>query len=152
MTGSDLFEERRLIDGARRGDEASFEKLYRRHRDYVLKIAARYGVTGDAALDVLQETFFYFFRKLPTFEHRARFTTFLYPVVKNLALKKKMNGVRLVPFEAVQTLSDEHREVALLRFVDDMSLQEIAEALAIPIGTVKSRLHHALDRLRDHRE
>lgn len=168
----DLFEEKRLIDGARRGDDKAFEKLYRSHRDYVMKIAARFGVTGDAALDVLQETFFYFFRKLPDFEHRARFTTFLYPVVRNLSLKKKMNGSRLVPFgesgideqripggrpaedpgerfaEAVRGLSGEHQEVALLRFVDGMSLQEIAEALNIPLGTVKSRLHNALTRLR----
>ncbi|MBC8468275.1 MAG: hypothetical protein H8D56_02285 [Planctomycetes bacterium] len=38
-----------------------------------------------------------------------------------------------------------------MRFVDDMSLQEIAAALNIPLGTVKSRLHHALQRLRDDR-
>ena len=83
-----------------------------------------------------------------------------------------MNGARLVPFgesgidegripggrpaedpgerfaEAVRSLSGEQREVALLRFVDGMSLQEIAEALDIPLGTVKSRLHHLLSRLR----
>jgi RNA polymerase sigma-70 factor (ECF subfamily) len=38
--------------------------------------------------------------------------------------------------------------VLLLRFVDGFSLNEIAEALEIPLGTVKSRLHHALDSLR----
>ncbi len=41
------------------------------------------------------------------------------------------------------------REVVLMRFVDDLSLQEIAAALAIPTGTVKSRLHNALATLRD---
>jgi len=40
------------------------------------------------------------------------------------------------------------REVLLLRFVDGLSLQEIADALEIPLGTVKSRLHHALETLR----
>ena len=36
-----------------------------------------------------------------------------------------------------------HREVLLLRFVDGLPLQEIATALGLPLGTVKSRLHHA---------
>jgi RNA polymerase sigma-70 factor (ECF subfamily) len=40
------------------------------------------------------------------------------------------------------------REVLLMRFVDDMELSEIAAALSIPHGTVKSRLHHALRTLR----
>ena len=35
-----------------------------------------------------------------------------------------------------------------MRFVDDMSLQQIADALGIPLGTVKSRLHNAIDQLR----
>ena len=37
-----------------------------------------------------------------------------------------------------------HREVLLMRYVDDMSLEEISTALAIPLGTVKSRIHNAL--------
>lgn len=45
-------------------------------------------------------------------------------------------------------LPETHREVVLMRFVDDMSLGEIAEALGIPLGTVKSRLHNALETLR----
>ena len=45
-------------------------------------------------------------------------------------------------------LPETHREVVLMRFVDDLSLAEIAEALAIPVGTVKSRLHNALETLR----
>ena len=49
-------------------------------------------------------------------------------------------------------LPEEQREVLLMRFVDDMSLQEIAAALSIPIGTIKSRIYHALQKLRgDHR-
>jgi RNA polymerase sigma-70 factor (ECF subfamily) len=48
-------------------------------------------------------------------------------------------------------LPDEQREVLLMRFVDDLSLQEIAAALDIPLGTVKSRLHNALQVLRNDR-
>ena len=48
-------------------------------------------------------------------------------------------------------LPDQQREVLLMRFVDDMSLQEIAAALDIPLGTVKSRLHNSLQILRSDR-
>ncbi len=50
--------------------------------------------------------------------------------------------------ELLRDLSDAHREVVLLRFVDDLPLEEIAQALEIPLGTVKSRLHHAIASLR----
>ena len=46
---------------------------------------------------------------------------------------------------------DEQREVLFMRFVDDMSLQEIAVVLNIPLGTVKSRLHISLHTLRSDR-
>jgi len=46
-------------------------------------------------------------------------------------------------------LSQDHREVLLLRFVDGLSLEEISSAMDIPVGTVKSRLHNALKLLRE---
>ena len=48
----------------------------------------------------------------------------------------------------MSALPDAHREVVLMRYVDGMTLREIAEALGAPLGTVKSRLHHALNTLR----
>ncbi|MHC4509587.1 MAG: sigma-70 family RNA polymerase sigma factor, partial [Planctomycetota bacterium] len=51
----------------------------------------------------------------------------------------------------LKVLPEPQREVLLMRFVDTMSQQEIAEALAIPLGTVKSRLHNALQTLRNDR-
>ena len=45
-------------------------------------------------------------------------------------------------------LPETHREVLLMRFVDGLALEEIARALDIPLGTVKSRMHNALASLR----
>lgn len=44
----------------------------------------------------------------------------------------------------VSAVPEIHREVLIMRYVDDMSLEEIASALSIPLGTVKSRVHNAL--------
>ena len=46
--------------------------------------------------------------------------------------------------QSLASLSDAHREILLMRFVDEMTQPEIAAALDLPLGTVKSRLHHAI--------
>jgi RNA polymerase sigma-70 factor (ECF subfamily) len=157
-----------LIDGANRGDADAFERLYRRHRDWVATVAYRYTGDRDEAADVMQDTFAYWFAKFPGFVLTARTTTFLYPVIKNLCvdrLRKRQVTVDIdaladvLPAPDSPTSSDVHRylqglapsqrEVVLLRFVDDLSLAQIGEMLGIPLGTVKSRLHNALRALKD---
>ncbi len=54
--------------------------------------------------------------------------------------------------QAVAGLPEEHRSVLMLRFFEEASLAEIAAALGIPVGTVKSRLHHGLEKLRQREE
>ena len=50
--------------------------------------------------------------------------------------------------QGIDRLPRKHREVVLLRFFEDAALPEIAAVLGCSLGTVKSRLHHALDKLR----
>lgn len=52
-------------------------------------------------------------------------------------------------WDAVRRLDERYRAVVVLRFLNDMSLEDIAQALDIPVGTVKSRLHVAMKRLRE---
>lgn len=165
--------DQQLIAEANRGDGAAFEALYERYRDWAAGLALRFTGDRETALDVMQDAFLYLLSKFPGFVLTSQFKTFLYPVVKHQALaakrKRRMassaDEVRprnagesaAKPEEAelaalraaLHSLDAEHREVLLLRFADDLSLQEIALAMQIPLGTVKSRLHHALTRLRD---
>lgn len=161
-----------LIAAINCGDAAAFEVLYFRYRDWVTGLACRLTGDSDAALDVLQETFLYFLRKFPGFRLTANFKTFLYPAVRNLSIAARRKAARYqaTPAELEQlehapappvadtetadlqlvlgALPEEQREVLRLRFVDELSLAEIAEAMEIPLGTVKSRLHNALQSLR----
>lgn len=159
-----------LVADLNAGDESAFEVLYFRHRDWVARLAFRFTGNNDDALDVLQETFAYLFRKFPGFVLSARMTTFLYPVVKNLSIAARRKSRREInldqlpePSPTMQLAGSDprnelgivlgelpagQREVVLMRFVDDLSLLEIAQALGIPEGTVKSRLHNALQTLR----
>ena len=164
--------DQQLVDAINGGDTRAFDALYFRYRDWVVRLATRFTGNADDALDVLQETFAYVFRKFPGFRLTASMTTFLYPVVTNLSIAAKRKRTRMASTDAVEApepaandstdprqqrseleavlagLPETHREVLLMRFVDGMSLQEIAAALAIPEGTVKSRIHNAVATLR----
>jgi RNA polymerase sigma-70 factor (ECF subfamily) len=158
-----------LIQQADQGNPEAFEALYHRHRDWVYRLAWRFTGNQADALDVLQETFLYLLGKSPGLHLTASLTTFLYPVVKHLSLnlrRRRAGGQidddillslpdsagpqtsRTELTAALATLPVEQREVVLMRFVDDMNLEDIAQALQVPTGTVKSRLHRALDALR----
>ncbi|HEY5911621.1 MAG TPA: sigma-70 family RNA polymerase sigma factor [Verrucomicrobiae bacterium] len=161
-----------LIAAINAGECAAFEVLYFRYRDWVAGLAYRFTDDEYAAQDVLQETFLYVLRKFPGFRLTANFKTFLYPAVRNLSIAARRKAERYQAGAAEQRqleqtpapeysrpstheleaalagLPGEQREVLVLRFVDALSLAEIAEAMGIPLGTVKSRLHNALETLR----
>ena len=160
-----------LVAALNSGDTSAFDTLYYRYRDWVLRLAHRLTGNADDALDVLQETFGYVFRKFPGFVLTARMTTFLYPVAKNLSIAARRKRRRHASDETASkplaenpvplaqardelalvlaSLPEGQREVLLMRFVDDMSLVEVAQVLGIPEGTVKSRLHNAIATLRN---
>ena len=167
----DARSDQELIRALNAGDASAFDALYWRYRDWCLRLAYRFTRDHDDALDALQESFAYVARKFPGFVLTASMTTFLYPVVKNSALAVRRKRRRLVtgsdetiavpsveatgsenPRDALaQVLAgipDPSREVLLMRFVDGLKLHEIAAALGVPVGTVKSRLHNALATLR----
>jgi RNA polymerase sigma-70 factor, ECF subfamily len=159
-----------LVRRINAGDERAFETLYVRHRDWTVRLAFRFTRNDADALDVLQESFTYLLRKVPRLHLAGRLTTLLYPVVKNLSIaanrkRRRMQigdlqtgdlpdpAVRSPEFQELsallQSIPEAQREVLLLRFVHDMQLDEIAQTLEIPLGTVKSRLHNALAALRE---
>jgi RNA polymerase sigma-70 factor (ECF subfamily) len=166
--------DRELIELANRGDPDAFEALYHRYRDWVYRLAWRFTGNRQDALDALQETFIYLLNKFPGFELTASMTTFLYPAVRHISLRIRGKSRRFASDEEILSelaapdseatercrselaavlavLPDTQREILLMRFVDDMSVQEVATALNIPLGTAKSRLHSALKTLRQDR-
>ncbi len=149
-------------------DADAFRELYLQHREFVYRVARRYSATDEDALDAAQDTFVYLLRKLPALKLTGKLTTYLHPIAKNTALARARAanrariGIALPPppappapsspdthlSEALNQLSDELREVVIMRLVEDMTVEEVATALDIPTGTVKSRLHNALAALR----
>jgi len=161
-----------LVQAANEGNAEAFESLYYRYRDWVYRLAFRFTRNHQQSLDVLQETFAYLLRKLPNLKLTASMTTFLYPVVKHVSITIGRKSRREKPADetlaetpspspeqagasraelaaVMKTLPDDQREIVLMRFVDDMSIEEIAKAIGIPAGTVKSRFYRALQTLRN---
>lgn len=163
-------DDRRLAAAAARGDPAAFEALYRRHGAWAVTVARRFTGSTAEALDVRQEAFAHLLAQGPGFELTRSVRAFLYPVIRHRALSTLRRRRRVValgpegpdgvaapggPGEAagdfdrlVRTLPRGQRDVLRLRFVQGLRLGEIAAALDVPLGTVKSRLHGALYALR----
>ena len=159
--------DQQLIAAANSGDPSAFDALYHRYKSWVISLATRFTGDADQALDVLQETFIYLLSKFPGFKLTSRLTTFLYPAVRNLSIAARRKRGRFAGGQealdsvaaatpamaselttVISALPEAQAEVVLMRFVDGFSLEEIGDALRIPLGTVKSRLHNALATLR----
>ena len=153
-----------LVDSAKRGDLRAYEELYRRHAGWVTSLARRLTGNEQDSLDVLQETFEYLWTKLPDLRLTSTVRALLYPVIKHKSVDRLRRRRKESPLDnaeelwtappeapfldMVKNLPSQQREVVVLRFAYDFRLAEIAEALEIPVGTVKSRLHNALVELR----
>jgi RNA polymerase sigma-70 factor (ECF subfamily) len=162
-----------LIARARRRDEAAWETLAREHQEAVFRLA--YLITGDPddAADVAQEAFIRAYGALDRFDTSRAVRPWLLSIAANLArnrlrslgrylaaLQRFARGEELVThdeaangesgllWQAVRRLSQADQEIIYLRYFLEMSEAETAEALQVAAGTVKSRTHRALGRLR----
>jgi RNA polymerase sigma-70 factor (ECF subfamily) len=154
-----------LVRRFQQGQEEAFVQLMRRHERRVYNLA--YRMLGDAeeARDAAQETFLSCFRNLGKFRGDAAFSTWLHRIAANVcfdALRKRSKGpVEAIRFHepvaapdhgdqtatsidvqrALLSVSPEFRAVLILHEIQDVPVEEIAAALELPVGTVKSRLH-----------
>jgi len=161
--------EREWVLRARRGDVDAFRHLVDLHDRRLLYFVLRFVADGETALDILQDVWLILFRRLPELRAPEAFRVWLYQIAHDRVVdllrrrrreeqahevlrnglveyeegpEERLEQVELV-HHALDQLSPEHREVLLLRFLEELSLEEIAEALRLSLGTVKSRLHYA---------
>jgi RNA polymerase sigma-70 factor (ECF subfamily) len=163
-----------LVERAKSGDEAAFTALVDLDGDRCYAIAYRILRDVEQAQDVVQQAFLMVWRDLPRLREVARYEVWLYRLVTNACFAELRRGRRwsgnvrplvdniptagdeMVSVDerdalerAFRTLSPEHRAVVVLHHHAGLPLASIAEALGVPVGTVKSRLHYATRSLRD---
>lgn len=156
-----------LARRAARGDTGAFEQLVERHQHRLYTLALRMTLSEADARDCVQEGLIAAWRSIHRFRGDARFSTWMYRIVVRKAYdvldRRARSAVpvaelaavaaaassdeRLDLIAALSRLEPEFRAVAVACDVLGMSMQEAAEALSVPPGTVRSRLHRARARL-----
>ena len=167
-----------IIARARRGDADAFEQLVTAYRNQVFRLALRMCGNEADADEVAQEAFLSAWKGLPNFRGESRFSTWLYQLTTHAAIDLMRREKRQAAAEdideitaaddgpspqqqvertetqreirsALMQLPEEYRQVLLLRFMQELSYEEIGRALKLPVGTVKSRLNRAKAQLKD---
>lgn len=159
-----------VTDMGNQRESKDIAAIAREHYDLVYRFCAR-RVGIDAAADTAQETFLTAQKALPKFKGASALTTWLLGIANNecrrMARRRRCEPptIELVEAgsseqhedtiinrhalqQALRKLSPEHREVVLLHEVEGLSYEEAALVMGVPVGTVKSRLHHAFANLR----
>ena len=161
-----------LIGRAQRGDEEAFASLAVATGDRLHAVAHRILRDTDLAEDATQQPLLSIWRDLPHLRDPARFDAWSYRVLvracyaEGRRTRRWTASLRLIsPIEVgaggegsvvdrdqldrgFRRLSIEHRAVVVLHHYLDLPLDEVADVLGIPAGTVRSRLHHAMRGLR----
>jgi RNA polymerase sigma-70 factor (ECF subfamily) len=156
-----------LAARAAKGDTAAFEELVLRHQDMLYTLALRVTLNEADARDCVQEGLLAAWRSIGRFRGDARFSTWAYRIVLRKAYDALDRRKRLPdptdelpattadpPAEdrlditaALATLEPDFRAVAVACDVIGLSMEEAADVLGVPTGTVKSRLFRARERL-----
>lgn len=176
MTAARSEEDRLLVDRFLGGDQKAFNELMAAHEDRVFGICLRIMRDRERALDAVQETFITVYRKADRFTGESAFSTWLYRVTTNTCydlhrkLKRRaadtlpditdpvdphteaaFTSVELRPdiARALATLTPEFRTAIVLADMEGLPLSDVAEALEVPLGTIKSRVFRARRQLAD---
>ena len=156
------------IRSCRAGDRDAFRFLVERYQAEAIGHAVAVLGNREDAKDAVQEAFLDAYQALGRFDATRRFYPWFYTILRNRCLKLAAKRRATVPLEipeifaagiegpeetlalekALAALPAPDREIVLLRHLDGLSYEELAERLSIPIGTVMSRLFQARRRLR----
>jgi len=146
------------------GDERALVELLARHEDTLYRTAYAYLKNEHDAVEAIQELTYRALKKMHTVKEPTYIATWLVRVMINICLDMKKKQEKFVynhnvenastdhqPFEMadiIASLPIEQQELVYLKYFQDMKNGDIAQLKKIPEGTVKSRLHTTLKRLR----
>jgi RNA polymerase sigma-70 factor (ECF subfamily) len=180
MTGGG--HEAALVARLRNSDVGAFEELVIAYQHRVFAVAARMLRNRAEAEDVAQEVFLRVHRSIREFRGDAKLSTWIYAITSRLCLTRlatperrlvredeqaleRVSGgsggadeeverrqLQAALHQAIATLPDAQRIVVVLRDLEGLSYEEIAQALDLELGTVRSRLHRARHELKDRLE
>ncbi|MHA6480504.1 RNA polymerase sigma factor SigY [Paenibacillus sp. strain BS8-2] len=167
-------EESKLVQQAIRGDTRSLAELLRLNYTFLYQYAIKLTMDRSRADDIVQETALKAIEQIGTFRGTSKFSTWLITIASRLVIDKARRNKREQRWlqeekaytrsfqfetinrlgewpdavEALAELPEHHRVPILLKYYYGYSQDEISEMLKVPSGTIKSRLHEGMKRLR----
>lgn len=167
-----------LVKLCQKGDTVAFERLFQMYRDRVYGVAYKMVNNQEDALDLTQEIFLKVYQKIDKFNFKSSFSTWLYRLAMNVCIdelrKRKpdteysiddslrqmssdsdtpeeeaiSNEREEILWKAINSLKEKERMIIILRDMEGLSYNEIAETLKCSLGRVKSRIHEARNKLK----
>ncbi len=160
-------QERQWVSRCRTGDETALACLIARHRNRLVRTATNLLRDRHEAEDIAQEAFLKAFREIGKLRDDRAFSGFIYRICVRLCMDRlRLKRAELIEFDKSQPhqggavenkvvvekllslLPADLRTTLVLREMEQLSYEEVAEVMHVPIGTVRSRLHTARERFR----
>lgn len=156
-----------LMSRVRQGDRAAFETLFLRYREPVWRFFRRRVDDRALAEELCQETFLAVLTGAGRYEGRGAFRAYLFGIAFNVLMDARRRRHTHEPLDvelaatlphpdgaiwvraALAKLEPEEREILMLREYEQLSYQEMAHVLALPLNTVRSRLFRARGAMRN---
>ncbi|WP_442598826.1 sigma-70 family RNA polymerase sigma factor [Neobacillus sp. D3-1R] len=161
-----------LVKKAQKGNEKAFLTLFQQYEEDIYRTAFVYVKNQNDALDIVQETAYRSFSKISTLKNPEYFKTWLIKITINAALdflRKEKKVIHLKPEtsefiptpevdlslsitlkDVMENLTEKEKSVILLKYYYNHTFAEISSILELPLGTVKSVIYRALEKLRTH--
>jgi len=167
--------ERELVERCRSGDETAFQELVERYKNLVFALIARTVQDRTRAEDLAQDVFLRIHRGLPYFRGEARLSTWIYRIVANAVVQDHARTAPTVALDedrapayatamsdrrfgdlelrdrlekAIARLPANYRFLVAAHYLEGVRYEDLAEALQLPLGTVKTQLYRAKQQLR----
>jgi len=172
----DPVRERELVERCRRGDEGAFQELVDRYKDLVFALIGRTVQDRTRAEDLAQDVFLRIHRGLPYFRGEARLSTWIYRIVANVCVQDHARVPAAVPLDddrardrvttgsadrrfgdvelrdriekAIARLPANYRFIVAAHYLEGVQYEDLADALQLPLGTLKTQLYRAKQQLR----
>lgn len=172
---TDAWSELQIKELAKQDRKRAVHIMIQKYRESLLYHAICIVKDRDEAYDLVQEVFIRAIREERLFTHDFRIKAWLYRVTSNLCFnlvrnKKRRSAIldaakmsdrsdadqlsdifsderRTEVLKAISTLSEEHQNILMMRYYNDLSYKELSEVLNVKLGTVMSRLSRARSKL-----
>lgn len=168
-------DDRRLAALVLEGDDAAFEYLFDRYHESIRRLLVQRMGSANDVDDLLQETFIKVYINLHRYDAAYTFGQWIYTIARNTFIdyvRRRQEDLPIderfaapasnapTPEESVinlqqrtqiehylERLAPRYRQLIVMRFFDEYSYEEIAAKLALPLGTVKTQIHRAREKM-----